>query len=71
MAIKLYSINQFWFSFLIACLSIVFALILSIFLKVRRFKKHHHIKRKFSIYNYFEKSVLNLALVTFLFACSF
>ncbi|EAK9954890.1 MFS transporter [Campylobacter lari] len=71
LAIKLDSINQFWLSFLIACLSIVFALILSIFLKVRRFKKHHHIKRKFSIYNYFEKSVLNLALVTFLLACPF
>ncbi|EIV6475272.1 MFS transporter [Campylobacter lari] len=71
LAIKLDSINQFWLSFLIACLSIVFALILSIFLKIRRFKKHHHIKRKFSIYNYFEKSVLNLALVTFLLACPF
>ncbi|EAI7262419.1 MFS transporter [Campylobacter lari] len=71
LAIKLDSINQFWLSFLIACLSIVFALVLSIFLKVRRFKKHHHIKRKFSIYNYFEKSVLNLALVTFLLACPF
>ncbi|EAK5748805.1 MFS transporter [Campylobacter lari] len=31
LAIKLDSINQFWLSFLIACLSIVFALILSIF----------------------------------------
>ncbi|EAJ0323676.1 MFS transporter [Campylobacter lari] len=71
LAIKLDSINQFWLSFLIACLSIVFALILSIFLKVRRFKKLHHIKIKFSIYNYFEKSVLNLALVTFLLACPF
>ncbi|OCX42252.1 hypothetical protein A7X81_03415 [Campylobacter ornithocola] len=71
LAIKLDSINQFWLSFLIACLSIVFALVLSIFLKVRRFKKHHHIKRKFSIYNYFEKSVLNLALITFLLACPF
>ncbi len=71
LAIKLDSINQFWLSFLIASLSIVFALILSIFLKVRRYKKHHFVIRKLSIYNYFEKSVLNLALVTFLLACAF
>lgn len=74
LAIKLDSINEFQLSFLIACASIVLALILSIFLKVRRFKKHHHHhhgKRKFSIYHYFEKSVLGLALVTFIFACPF
>ncbi|AJC86412.1 MFS transporter [Campylobacter sp. RM16704] len=71
LAIKLDSINQFQLSFLIASSSIFFAINLSIFLKVKRFKKNYHIKRKFSIYNYFEKSVLNLALVTFLLACPF
>ncbi|EAI4447196.1 MFS transporter [Campylobacter lari] len=71
LAIKLDSINLFQLSFLIASVSIIFALVLSIFLKVRRFKKHYHVKRKFSIYNYFEKSVLNLALITFLIACPF
>ncbi|WP_259443436.1 MFS transporter [Campylobacter peloridis] len=71
LAIKLDSINQFWLSFLIASVSVVFALFLSFLLRVRRFKKNSTRYKKFSIYNYFEKSVLNLAIISFLIACPF
>lgn len=70
LAIKFTSLNYFNLSFIIASASIFLALLSVFLLKVRAVKKSFS-KKKFSVYNYFEKSVLDVAFVSFLIAFPF
>lgn len=67
LAVYLVGLNKFDLCFIISLSTIFLALISSILIKVKRFKKHniHSVKKSFSIFNYIEKSVLGVAYVVF------
>lgn len=68
LAVRLASANEFKTSFVISLFSILVAIVSVLVLKVRRFKKTHIHKPKkgFSVFNYFEKSAINIGFVVFL-----
>ncbi|MBZ7976745.1 MFS transporter [Campylobacter sp. RM12637] len=67
LAVYLVGKNNFNLCFIISLISILIALISSVVIKVKRFRKHkiNHVKKSFSIFNYIEKSVLGVAYVVF------